>query len=163
MPVHFSQRPPFLNILLSVGMQFLFLVPRATSQTTSSAQKPPHQISVADPVDQEQFISYWTTETGWRSELQLRNNLAGQDLTVTPVLRIADGTEAPLAPVSIKPQEVKSLDIEEAARGSAPQSVGTYGSLVLRYHSVHYANLYAVLMLRNQLGVTLPRRHATEV
>jgi len=74
------------------------------------AQQPnvlaPHAGKAA-AVDQEQFLPYWTTETGWRSELQLRNNLAAADLTVTPALRAPDGTETPLSPVTVKPQEVK--------------------------------------------------------
>jgi len=41
----------------------------------------------------EQYVSYWTTEPGWRTELQLRNNLDPGELTVTPALRSADGTE----------------------------------------------------------------------
>ena len=48
-------------------------------------------------VDNEQVIAYWTTETGWKSELQLRNNRLSGDLTVTPVLRQADGSATPLA------------------------------------------------------------------
>jgi hypothetical protein len=59
-----------------------------------------------ESVDLEQFIAYWTTEPGWRSELQLKNNGVGHDLTVTPVLRTPDGAETGLAPVTIKPQEV---------------------------------------------------------
>lgn len=44
-------------------------------------------ISAQDPTDFEQFIPYWTTEAGWRTELQLRNSLPGQDVTVTPAVR----------------------------------------------------------------------------
>jgi hypothetical protein len=66
------------------------------------------------------------------SELQLRNNQVGHDLIVTPVLRLADGAETALAPVTIKSEEVKSIDIEAAIGTTAPQLVGTYGSLVLR-------------------------------
>jgi hypothetical protein len=36
-----------------------------------------------DPVPQEQFVAYWTSETGWTSELQLRNNAVALDLIVT--------------------------------------------------------------------------------
>jgi hypothetical protein len=113
------------------------------AQSQTSSNKPPVL------VDQEQFVSYWTTETGWRSELQLRNNLAGQDLTVTPALRSADGTETPLSPVTIKPQELKTLDIEAAVTGSAPQLIATYGSVVLRYRSPSLRNLFAMLMIHN--------------
>ena len=62
-------------------------------------------------MDQEQFLSYWTTETGWRTELQLRSNLLNRDLTVTPVLRTPDGGETQLSPVVIKGKEVQSLDL----------------------------------------------------
>jgi len=51
------------------------------------------------PSGHEQFAPYWTTESGWRTELQLRNNLAAGNLTVTPVLGAADGSEFPLSPV----------------------------------------------------------------
>jgi hypothetical protein len=102
-----------------------------------------------EAADQEQFISYWTTQTGWHSEIQLRNNLASQDLTVTPALRTAEGAETLLSPVTIKPQEVKTVDVEAAVMGSAPQLIGTYGSVVLRYHSPSAGNLFAMLMIRN--------------
>jgi hypothetical protein len=102
-----------------------------------------------NPADQEQFIVYWTSETGWKSELQLRNNLAAQDLTVTPALRLPDGSETSLAAVIVKPQELKSVDLDSAiTAASAPQLVGTYGSIVLRYRSLSAGNLYAAMMIR---------------
>ena len=61
---------------------------------TRNAPPPPPPLAT---VDQEQFLSYWTSETGWKSELQLRNNAVGQDLTITPALRLADGAETLLA------------------------------------------------------------------
>jgi hypothetical protein len=33
-----------------------------------------------DVKDFEQFVPYWTTEGSWHSELQLRNNINGQDI-----------------------------------------------------------------------------------
>jgi hypothetical protein len=102
-----------------------------------------------DAADQERVIAYWTTETGWKSELQLRNNAAGQELTVTPVLRSPGGAEVPLAAVTIKPQEVKPIDLDAAiAAVGAPQLVGTYGSVVLRYRSTSQGVLYAAIMIR---------------
>ena len=99
-------------------------------------------------VDHEQFISYWTTETGWTTELQLRNNTASLPLTVTPSLRTADGTETALSPVTINPQDVQTIDLESAIGTSAPQLIANYGSVVLRYHSPSYSNLFAVAMIR---------------
>jgi hypothetical protein len=79
-------------------------------QTPKAQQVPAGSIRSETPIvleDHEQIIAYWTTETGWNSELQLRNNLVAHELTVTPALRLADGAETSLAPVTIKPQEVK--------------------------------------------------------
>jgi hypothetical protein len=132
----------YRSLILSVGLVLVLSLP-AVSQEPSSRKVPPAAI------DNEQIIAYWTTETGWKSELQLRNNMAGQELVVTPALRLAgDGTETALAPVTIKPQEVASIDLETAIGASSPQLIGTYGSLVLRYHSSGFRNLYAALMAR---------------
>ena len=130
------------------GLLALFaglLVQPAGGQAASPPPQPPQLPSV----DQEQFIPYWTTETGWHSELQLRNNLTDQDLTVIPALRMPDGVETALAPSTIKPQEVLAIDLERAIGSKAPQLIGTYGSVVLRYHSPGYRNLNAALMIRN--------------
>jgi hypothetical protein len=110
----------------------------------------PYFPTAPEAVDQEQFISYWTTETGWRSELELRNNMAASDLTVTPALRTPNGTETPLDPVIIHPREIKIIDLESAViDGRAPQYVGTYGSVILRYHSPSRGNLFPMVMIHN--------------
>jgi hypothetical protein len=116
-------------------------------QTAPLVQNPPGA-QIPHAVDQEQFLPYWTSETGWNSELQLRNNAINEDLTVTPVLRLADGAETSLTPVTIKPEEVKSVDIDAAvAAASAPLFVGAFGSVVLRYRSPSLPVLYASLMV----------------
>jgi hypothetical protein len=52
-------------------------------------------------------------------------------------------------PLSIKPQEVKSIDLATAiAPAAAPQLIGNYGSVVLRYRSPSAASLYAAMMVR---------------
>jgi len=132
----------------------VFLVLLLCFATSASAQSPStlptHQHPPIPSTDNEQFVAYWTSETGWMSELQLRNNLVGQDLTVTPALRLSDGEETVLAPITIKPHEVKSIDLNAAILGAAaPQLIGAYGSVVLRYHSFHAGNLYAAVMVHN--------------
>ena len=69
---------------------------------------------------------------------------------MTPALRLADGAETALDSVTIKPQEVKSIDLDAAiaAAAAAPQLIGTYGSVVLRYRSPYAATLYAAMMIR---------------
>jgi hypothetical protein len=55
------------------------------------------------PKPQEVFAPYWSSEPGWETELQLKNNLRATPLTVTPVLRLAQGEEITLNPVTIPP------------------------------------------------------------
>src|SRR5260370_36469276 len=55
-------------------------------QSSPSGSTDPKSSRTSDPVDQELIVSDWTTETGWRSELHLSNNLVGQDPTVAPAL-----------------------------------------------------------------------------
>jgi hypothetical protein len=130
-------------ILIPIAPKF------AQAQSVPPTQNaPPPQPPSPPAVDQQQFISYWTTETGWSTELQLRNNQVGHVLVVTPVLRTADGTETSLFPVLIQPQEVKTVDLATAViASSAPQLIGTYGSVALRYSAPSQINLYAVSMV----------------
>jgi hypothetical protein len=122
----------------------------ALAQSSPPSQKAPRPPPPPPPpaaTDQEQFLSYWTTEAGWRTELQLRNNQVGQTLAVTPVLRTVDGVETPLSRVVVQPQEVKTVDVATEIGNSAPQLIGTYGSLSLRYHTPGQGALYAVSMV----------------
>ncbi|HUD67276.1 MAG TPA: hypothetical protein VMQ17_22020 [Candidatus Sulfotelmatobacter sp.] len=96
----------------------------------------------------EQYVAYWTTEPGWRTELQLRNNLDPGELTVTAALRTADGAETALPPVTIKSGDVASLDLSDALLKTAPKLIGVWGSLVLRYRATVHHALYAAVMLR---------------
>jgi hypothetical protein len=79
---------------------------QAQSQSSPPTLNPPPPPPPLPPEDQQQFLSYWTTETGWRTELQFRNNQVSDILTVTPVLRAADGTETahPTKPARLKPK-----------------------------------------------------------
>jgi hypothetical protein len=97
--------------------------------------------------DYEQHAVYWTAEPGWRTELQLRNNLLARDLTVMPALRTADGQETILAPVTIKPNDVVSVDLSQELVKQAPKLVGAYGSVILRYRAPVVRTLYAAVMI----------------
>jgi len=135
-------------ILLILLLVIPLRVQLVTAQSVPNIPKPHTPRPPLPAADQEQFIPYWTSETGWTSELQLKNNAAGSDLTVTPALRLPDGTESPLVAITIKPQEVQLLDINSAiSTAGAPQLVGTFGSLVLRYRSPSPATLYAAVMI----------------
>jgi hypothetical protein len=99
--------------------------------------------------DQEQILNYWTSEGGWHSELQLRNNTPSQELTVTPAIRSSDGEETTLPPVTIKPQEVRSINLSNAIDANAPHLSGLYGSVALRFHAADSRNLYAAMMVHD--------------
>jgi hypothetical protein len=95
----------------------------------------------------EQYVLYWTTEPGWRTELQLRNNLDSSGLTVAPAVRTADGAETALPPVTIKSGDVVSVDLYDSLLKAAPQLAGSWGSLVLRYSAAVHRALYAAVMV----------------
>jgi hypothetical protein len=133
-------------ILTPFALQFAQAQSVPPTQNAPPPQPPPPPPPLP-ATDQQQFLSYWTTETGWHTELQLRNNQVSQILTVTPVLRAADGTETPLFPVVVQPQEVRTIDVATAIGNSAPQLIGTYGSVALRYRTATKAALYAVSMI----------------
>src|SRR5713226_635892 len=69
---------------LFIFFALLFVLPLAV-QICVAQSPPPNRKAPPPPpppaaTDQEQFVSYWTTETGWRTELQLRNNQGGSKL-----------------------------------------------------------------------------------
>ncbi len=139
-------------LLVPLSMGLAFGLPGVTAGQSSASQPKANQPDRYPAVDQQQIISYWTSETGWHTELQLRNAAIASDLTVTPILRSATGAETTLAAVTIKPREVKSIDLEAAiSAANAPQLLGTYGSVVLRYHSPTSRVLYAAAMI-HQMG-----------
>jgi hypothetical protein len=147
-PLSLGRLRLFLTVL-TLSTLFPFVPQLINAQSSPPAHKAPPPPPPPPAAPQQQFVSYWTSETGWTSELQLRNNAVNQDLTVTPVLRLADGAETSLSPVTIKSQEVKSVDIGAAiAAASAPQLIGTYGSVSLRYLSSSSGTLYAAMMIR---------------
>jgi hypothetical protein len=137
--------PVALAVFSTIG---LAQVPQASSSGEgAAAAHDPGPTHFSDASAFEQHIVYWTTESGWRTELQLRSNLELGELTVSPAVRTADGTETALPPVTIKPRDVVSVDLYGALMKTAPQITGTWGSLVLRYKAKSMRNLYAAVMV----------------
>jgi hypothetical protein len=133
------RRSPAISIRLRVLVLPLLL---AVFSSFTHSQTP---YAVQETGDHEQFLSYWTTEASWHSELQLKNNQIDRDLTVVPVLRKPDGAETSLPAVTIQPQEVQLVDIGALA----PQLRQTYGSVVLRYNASASRGLYAAVMIHD--------------
>jgi hypothetical protein len=100
--------------------------------------------------EQEVYAAYWTLEPGWHTDIEVRNNITDIPLIVTPTLRLSTGDEIDLAPVTIAPQDVSVISLHEALAKVAPQlvgSVGSYGSVMLRYRSSYRKNVYAGSMI----------------
>jgi hypothetical protein len=112
----------------------LFLI--TTSPVAQSAPRRPLPRAAA----QEVFAPYWTSEPGWDTELQLKNNLSSGQLTVTPVLRLASGEEISLDPVTIASHTSVSVWVNEGLLKHSPGQLnqpGSYGSVVFRFTSFH--------------------------
>jgi hypothetical protein len=123
-----TARPAFLFTLLAV-----FAV------SAAYAEKPA-------PKPQEVFASYWTSEPGWDTELQLKNNLVSGPLTVTPFLRVASGEEIALDPVTVPSNVSVSVWVNEQLLKHSPAVLNlpnSYGSVVFRFTSLSAMNLYA--------------------
>jgi hypothetical protein len=58
---------------------------------------------------QELVAPYWTAEPGWHTEFKLKNNMTTGSLTVTPVLRLRDGHEFPLASAAVPARDVVTV------------------------------------------------------
>jgi hypothetical protein len=128
------------------------------SGTLSYAAKP-------IPKAQELFAPYWSSEPGWDTELQLKNNLSSSPLTVTPVLRTASGQEIQLTPVTIPANDSVSVWANEGLLEHSPgllSQPGSYGSVVFRYTSVATMSLHAtaIVMLHGQPIMVPIRAHA---
>lgn len=104
----------------------------------------------------DQYAAYWTVEPGWRTEIQLRNNVSNsgnvpeqyQSLKVTPYLRLANGAEIRLDDVEVKAADVTTFDLETAMRAKLAVIPDVrHGSLRFSYTALGFKNLYAVSMV----------------
>ena len=123
----------------TTGPLLLFVLSAALAYSAQPVSKP-----------QESYAPYWTSEPGWTTELQLKNNLVSAPLTVTPVLRLASGREIPLDPATIPSNTSISVWVNEGLLAHASDLLsqpGSYGSVVFRYTSPSAGNLYANALL----------------
>ncbi len=102
----------------------------ATILTSLYAFAAPHTVSRPhhDPsTPQWSEGALWRSDRGFDSYLRLKNVLLNQPLTVTPVLYMADGYEVDLAPLTLDPAGVASINIPMALR-QAGSAAGTHSS-----------------------------------
>ena len=154
---------PFVRrAVLLTASAFLPAIPSISQTPSTSLPRVTQKMSQTVPArkapsDQEIVAPFWTTEPGWNSRLEIRNNLAQSDLEVTPVLRIFDGRELTLPSVKVGPDEVKQVDLSRTA-ASPGGHTEAYGSVLFRYKSVSRENVYAAVLVQ-RLGH--PIKHAT--
>lgn len=80
----------------------------------------------------------------------LRNNMQTENLRVTPVLRLANGSEVTLQAVTVAPGTVAKLNLRQALLQSIPGILNLtdpYGSAVLQYTAPSNGTLYASAMI----------------
>ncbi|WP_353070544.1 Ig-like domain-containing protein (plasmid) [Tunturibacter empetritectus] len=90
----------------------------------------PDEIPTLDPpmASREVGGSYWHIDGNFESVLHIKNVLETSELTVTPVLWMADGTEYDLAPIPLQKAESVSINIAHAI-ADAPSSITRHASL----------------------------------
>jgi hypothetical protein len=105
--------------------------------------------SPAKSQSQEIWAAYWSAEPGWHTDLQIRNNYGKQDLTVQPVLKLADGSEIPLPSVTMAASDNEVVDLNAAVAAAAPtlSPSKAYGSIVVRFISHTSQNAFVNVML----------------
>src|ERR1700720_3462742 len=119
--------------VLMIAASLLLCSPLVRAQDGPPAHPPRPKIlgpAKWNPSPQEISAAYWTLESGWNTDLEMRNNLRSRELTITPVLRTAAGHELSLAPVTVAQQHVVSLDLRNLAQ-SDPRIfnyAGSFGS-----------------------------------
>jgi len=136
------------------GISLFFLIFVGASLAAQSPPPrpvhPPHPAKW-EPKPQQVLVSYWTVEPNWTTQLEIRNNVAWRDVTITPVLKTGAGREIPLKPVTVAPEEVATVDVREALAIAAPELVDrpdSFGSTVYRFEADSDSNIFVANMVQ---------------
>ena len=138
-----------------IRAQLLFLL---TAFGVAFAQSPAqivvhHKMRTA--VEQSTYAPYWTTEAGWTTELQLRNNRFDIPVSITPVLVESSGKELRLKTVEVAIDSVSTLALHELIQISGFAALSSFGYLRFEYKAASSANVYAsVLVHRSGQPIT---------
>jgi hypothetical protein len=142
-------------LALSIASLLLLCSSLLCAQSAPPAHPPrPKLVGPAkwNPSPQSVSTAYWTLEPGWNTDLEMRNNLRTRELTITPVLRTAAGEELSLAPVTVAPQHVVSLNLRNLAKANPNilTYLGSFGSAVFRFDGLYADNLFAATIVRRE-------------
>jgi hypothetical protein len=100
---------------------------------------------------QQVIVPYWTTEPGWNTQVEVRNNRRNGPVTVTPILRLASGREVPLSAISVDQSDSKPVDVGmalAAIMSANSESSPLFGSMLLRFDGGDPSNIFAAAIVR---------------
>jgi len=103
------------------------------------------------PQAQQIFLSYWTAEANWDTQIEIRNNVPWNSITVTPAVRTASGTEIALQPVTVAPEDVVSVDVRKALATAAPTLLDrpdSFGSVICRFSANSLDNIFGATIVQ---------------
>ena len=76
----------------------LFVASHSFAQNQKDVKRPKNHIRPF--VTQEVFANYWTTEPGWNTHFEIRNNRPDRSIDVDITVNTADGTRASLGTIT---------------------------------------------------------------
>jgi hypothetical protein len=127
--------------MLRVRSELLLLLVLAGTAPVLQSQDGPQQL----------VVPYWTTEPGWNTRIEIRNNRRDRAITVQPVLRLASGARISLPAISVDPAEAKPIDLGLALAtitATNAQAAPMFGSAVLQFTGNSPANVFAAAIVR---------------
>lgn len=135
----------------SIGLVSLFNVRARVSDKASPAPTTP-KASRLQPKPQQVFSGFWRVDQGFESTLRIKNILITQNLTVSPVVYMADGTAYALPSIDLAPGGIRDVSINEALQEAPPSirgHVSQFGSVVLHFTSPSVANAATNMQVLN--------------
>jgi hypothetical protein len=105
----------------------------------------------AESPEQELWSPYWSITDGFKSSLQMKNNLAAEPLQVEVSVYLAEGGEYRLGVYTLQPRETTTLDLNRAIEAAAP--TGTmrqgWGNLEVKFESTDPSALMGSISVVN--------------
>jgi hypothetical protein len=78
----------------------------------------------AQGTEHKLWAVFWSTEPGFTSTLEMKNNRIRELITAHIALYLADGAEVPLDPVTMGPRQTVMLNLNDIIRNLPPSTVG---------------------------------------
>ena len=135
----------------SIVLVSLFNVRARVVDKASPAPTTP-KASRLQPKPQQVFSGFWRVDQGFESTLRIKNILITQNLTVSPVVYMADGTAFALSSIDLAPGGIRDVSINDALQEAPPSirgHVSEFGSAVLDFTAPSVANAATNMQILN--------------